>query len=116
MSEPEILTAERVRLAAERERMSAAKKWEPAKTIEAVRKELRNAICFSQFGKEFQSPKQCEIQTQGGCAFVEFGVRSGLIEPNEANRWLNSIWDKKGCTPLGLLLIELEPDEEDKIK
>ncbi|RDJ35145.1 MAG: hypothetical protein DWQ19_09935 [Crenarchaeota archaeon] len=66
-------------------------KWMPAESLDQVKKELRSAvyhIAYHMIGVDKQSNRY-ENLFQGGASFLQFGVRSGLINPDESNDWLD---------------------------
>lgn len=73
--------------------------WKPAESIDEIRKELRNAIFWSNFqvsAAEVNNDKsRIDLCRQGASSFAEFGVRSGLISLDEGNEWLDAIWGRK---------------------
>lgn len=88
--------------------------WKAAENVDAVRGELRNAIFWMKFMANGTKAEGRGAETddlkQRACAFVEFGVRAGLIPPAEGNEWLDAVWDR---TPLADVMEKYHPTKEE---
>ena len=72
--------------------------WKPAKSLDSVRGEIRNAIFHTQFAGlaiKHDDDEEGEERRQQACRLLEFGVNSGLLAPDEGNDWLDAIWDRR---------------------
>lgn len=92
-------------------------KWKPAESIDDVRKELRNAIFWTNFqvsaAEVNNNESRIELCRQGASSFAEFGVRAGLIPIDEGNDWLDAIWGRKTPAEVALKYLKDVPNVED---
>lgn len=70
-------------------------------TVDSVRRELRDAIFWTLFhgvAADIELRKNDkELCRQKAIGFIEFGVNSKLITPDEGNDWLDAVWTRKSC-------------------
>jgi hypothetical protein len=88
--------------------------WTPAVDLGVVRDELRTAVFWMisyAMGFSEQRPIDKELCQQKAVGFLEFGIRAGLIPPEEWNDWLDAVWDRASLSDVAQKYME---DMDDK--
>jgi hypothetical protein len=87
--------------------------WRPAQSIPAIRKELAGALldCTLYGAMHAAEGHEQEAQTarDGTFVLIQFGVRSGLLSPDEGNECLKAF---RGDHPWAQVLLALDKDAE----
>lgn len=76
-------------------------------TIDSVRKEIREAIFWTIFqATDLIAPGGKDLGQQKAIGHIEFAARACLISSDEANEWLDAVWDRKSLAEVSSKCME----------